>query len=251
MEGHFGVDAPDFPAGVAKAQAEFGFFAGHDGGIKRADLPEGGDFHHGIAAAAFGGTDGGVPFEIDELIINGTVGVQFPAASANGGEILPGLKVSACGFQPAVDDFAVAVDELNEREVGSDLGEFFQAGIAGPGRGEGLAGIEIDDVSACGSRDAGAAVVASGVYINDGRDFSGERGEAALEAIALVAANGDDADVGQFAQSRRGRHFGERLGEAMEEIDVAQADRGPGEFPPRQGAAVGDLRGGIGLKGGL
>src|SRR3954470_8727894 len=107
------IDAPDFPAGSAKTNAQLGLFAGNQIFAVTAARHECGRTHQRIATAVRGFADGRVPFHVCPQMVDIPSRINFASPTANDGDIrmLPGK--SDRRSYPAVGYLAVAVDELN------------------------------------------------------------------------------------------------------------------------------------------
>lgn len=158
VQGHFGIEALDLPGFAAEAETKLGFFAGDEDGIKTADLLKRGDAAEEISATRMGFADGRIPFEIAHLVVRGGFGEALAPAAADDGEIGAIDKSRGGDIPPLSNEFAIAIDKLDEIKVGAVLNKARHAGIAGAGSGEGNGGIEFDDIHAHGSGHGDAAI---------------------------------------------------------------------------------------------
>ena len=135
MQGHLGAQAMDCPAGLAKTDAHLRLFAGYDVGVVTADLLEGGDADHRVAAAGVRLAHWRVPFDVAEAVIDRGVGMLLTAAAADDRPVEILFELLCGKLDPTGDDFAVTIDELN---IGA-IGNARETGVPRAGGGEGLA----------------------------------------------------------------------------------------------------------------
>src|SRR5207253_2192254 len=95
--------------------------------------------------------------------------------------------------QPALDQLAVAVDELDEAELRVDLAEALEALVAGPRCTDGTRRVQLDHLRAQGPRQPGAAVGRVRIDVDHRQAAPDHRVQAAAEPLPLVPADDHDA----------------------------------------------------------
>ena len=105
------------------------------------------------------------------------------------------MRVEKAGrdVDPRRVDGAVAIDELDVLRRAA-VGERGQPGVAGARGGERLIAVQLDDLGAQPPRRGDAAVGRSRIDVDHPSDATAQRGEARLQASALVAADDHGAD---------------------------------------------------------
>ncbi len=83
VQRHLRIHSEQFPIRMAKTQTKLRFLAGHHADIKAAGRGERGEAEHRVAADAFGRSDGRVPFEVHQAIVNRTVRESLAPPAAN------------------------------------------------------------------------------------------------------------------------------------------------------------------------
>src|SRR5207249_12223908 len=94
--------------------------------------------------------------------------------------------------RPCLAEFAVAIDELHERQFRFAFHQPPKAGIAGPRGGEFAVHVQFDDIDALGARPGDRTVARSGIDIDQPCGAAGGS-KATLEALAFVATDRNDA----------------------------------------------------------
>ena len=96
-------------------------------------------------------------------------------------------------LQPAVDQFAIAVDELYEVNVRRDPLQSLEALVAGASRGKRPGEIELDYLHVQVSRPFDASVPRVRINIDGGLASADNRVYASAEPFSFVAADHDNA----------------------------------------------------------
>lgn len=137
VDGHLVSNAVNLPAVAAKAVAEVGLLAGNERGVKTSGALEGRRAHEGVAPARAGLADGGVPFHVAQLVVDGSLGVALAATSADNSNFGMVVEVAGGQSQPSSLKLAVAIDELDKGGSRRVLHETLEPGVAGPRRRKG------------------------------------------------------------------------------------------------------------------
>jgi hypothetical protein len=148
VKGHLGIDTENFVTFSADSQANLIVLCSNDGWIVTAYFPHSLDPHDGITAAGLRLADGGIPFQIGQSVVNGSLGRTFPPPTTNNRDFRPVLEDATRFVQPALGDLTVAVNELHVLDLGIDLAKPIEAGVTGSGRREWTREVEFDDLHA-------------------------------------------------------------------------------------------------------
>ena len=164
---HLGVQPLDPPAFADQAQAHLGFFAGDQVLAVAADARKRVGAQHPVAADGARGSDRGRPFGVDQAVVAAGIGVAFAPAAGDRRKARVGVQPRCRVFDPAFDDLAIAIDELDE--VGPPRARFHQrgeTGVAGAGGGEGARKVKLHDLGPKRARRLDAAVGRAGIHID-------------------------------------------------------------------------------------
>src|SRR5690606_33131724 len=105
-----------------------------------------------------------------------------------------GLERRARARDPIGIEHTIAIHELHELEPAVELDQPAPTLIARAGGGEGRGGVELDHLEAAPARARHAAVAGARVDVHRAQAEVLEGRQAALEALALVAPDDDDAE---------------------------------------------------------
>src|SRR6185295_18379785 len=121
----------------AHAHAELRLLASDQAVTKAARLLQGGDAHHRVAAAELGRPGGAVaPLDVAEQVVDRALGEALAVAPGDRGDVGMRIEEGTRDVEPADDDLAVAVDELDVVESGLELEQASPAVVARARRGE-------------------------------------------------------------------------------------------------------------------
>ena len=167
VPGHLGVQAEDLPAVPAQSQAELGLFAGDDRRVVARRAAEGRRPDHRVAAAGVGLADRRVPLEVGQAVVDRLVAVPLAAAAGDDGDVRPSREGRDGPLQPAGRHLAVAVDELDQRDLRGDVLQPLEAGVARPGRRERDREVQLDDLRPQRPGQLDAAVGRARIDVDD------------------------------------------------------------------------------------
>ena len=120
MQRHLLVESTDLPPRVTQPDAELGFLAGDQCGIKPVDAGKGCGTHYGVTATGRAVANRSVPLEVAEIVVDGGVREAFaPPPASHRVVLVRGKKLFGCR-QPIGDDLAVSIDEHDELHVGHE-----------------------------------------------------------------------------------------------------------------------------------
>jgi len=102
------------PSGAPKPQTEFGLFPCDQAVSEPAHLRERLGTKKGITPTAQGIAEWRSPLNVAQLFVDGSLGVSLATSTTNRSTFRTGLEVVAGIMHPAIDDFAVAIDEHDE-----------------------------------------------------------------------------------------------------------------------------------------
>jgi colanic acid/amylovoran biosynthesis glycosyltransferase len=195
VKGHLGVDPEHLPAALTHAQAEIRLLAGDQIGVVPPHLLDGGDAHEGVAAAGIRVAHGRVPLHVAEAVVDRRLGVALATPATHDGELRIGEELSLGRLQPAIRDDAIAVDELDQLQLGRGVAKSREPAVSGAGRRERNRSVELDDERPHLFGQRHATVRRAGVHVHDRRGAPGERREAAAQPLTLVSTDRDDTDA--------------------------------------------------------
>ena len=201
VQAQIGVDPQQVIAGPPQPDAQLVILADQHGRVEAADLTEGLDADHDVAVRAVHLARRHVPFEIGQLLVGRGLGEPLAAAAGDEGHVGALLEDAQRPIQPALDQLAIAVHELDVADLRVDPAESLEAGVAAVGRAVGLRGVFHEDVRAQGTRQLGTAVGRVPVHVDDRETPADHRPQGGSEPLPLIPANRDDPELTHRASS--------------------------------------------------
>jgi hypothetical protein len=163
--------------------------------LEAAELREHIGAHHRESAERCNAARRHPPGDVEHTVVDRSFGEALLQLTAHAGHLGMTREKRFRRLEPAVDDLAVSVDELHERETGRDGAQPSEPGIARSGTVERPAHVQVNHFDALGPSQLDGTVGRSGIDVDHAGCLAPDRLETAAQALAFVAAQDDDAEA--------------------------------------------------------
>ena len=195
---HVLIDSPHRVPGHSQPRGELGILGGDQVGGVAPERAEGVDPNQDVPSEsdiveiAEGRRD---PFEVTEPVVDRGLRIPLPPPATDRCTVRVRIMMGHRGLEPARNEGAVSVDELNCAELGFVFARAGESGIACTRGREGGLEIELDDRDPAASGELSASVRRTTVDVDDRPHVVRNRIEALPQSVTLVATDQNDADL--------------------------------------------------------